>query len=74
MYDVEMNFIRNRGAVDKSAKIKTFGREGIPTQCDNDGDDYRRPERNVPEQDHDLVVEVVALEERIDDNPEQHND
>ena len=42
---------------------------GRLTQRDNNGDDHRSPERDVPEQDYDFVVEVVALEEGVDDDP-----
>jgi hypothetical protein len=44
------------------------------TQCDNDGDDHRSPERNVTEQDYYLIVKVIALEEGIEHDPKQHDD
>ena len=51
---------------------KHFNTRGL-TQCDDDGDNHRSPERNVPEQDHDLIVEIITPEEGIDDDPKQHD-
>ena len=43
------------------------------TQCNDDRDDHTSPERNIPEQDHDLIVKVTAFKEGIDHDPEQHD-
>ena len=39
------------------------------TQGDDDGDDHTSPEWNVSEQNHDLIVEVIAFEEGVNDDP-----
>lgn len=44
------------------------------THCNNDRNDYRSPEWNVPEEDYDLIIKIATLEEGIDDDPKQHDD
>ena len=44
------------------------------TQCNHHSYNYRKPEDTLPTEHDDFVDEVAALKERIDDDPQEHDD
>lgn len=48
-------------------------KENIFTEGSSDGNENSRPEHDVPEKNHHLLVEIAALEEGVNHDPRNHD-